>query len=126
MRSSPQSWSFLVVALGAAGCIPPLDTGSGGAPMERAETTESRASTSTTDTADPDLLTAQPRLSAEPGRFVPGARVSPSCSLCLQACRVSLRNCRYVADGRPGGDGGYLRCEIDRGGCASRCRHVCR
>jgi hypothetical protein len=48
------------------------------------------------------------------------SQVSPSCSYCLQACRLSLRSCRYMVDG------GYLRCEIDRGGCADRCRQVCR
>jgi hypothetical protein len=106
MRSSPQIRLFLGLALGAAGCAGPPEEGSEGAPRERAETTESRAS-------------------AEPVRFVPAAAMSPSCSYCLQACRVSLRSCRYVVDSNFTG-GGYLRCEIDRGGCANRCRTVCR
>ncbi len=106
MQSSPQRWSCIVIALGVAGCTQSPAEGSGGAPLERAETTESRAS-------------------AELVRFVPGAVVSPSCSTCLQACRVSLRRCRYVVDRNFAGSG-YLRCELDRGGCASACRYVCR
>jgi len=92
MRSSLKSWSFVLIALGAAGCIPSLEPGNEGAPMEPAEITESQA--------------------------------SPSCSLCMQACRVHLRSCRRVV--HEGGDGSYLLCEIDRGGCANLCRTVCR
>jgi hypothetical protein len=88
MRSSPRIRLFLALALGVVGCAQPPDEGSGGASVERAETTESP--------------------------------VSPGCSYCLQACQVSLNRCRYLADG------GALRCEITRGGCASRCRLLCR
>lgn len=94
MRSSLRIWSFLVVVLGALGCVSPRDEGSGGgASTERADTTEGRP--------------------------------SPSCSRCLQACRVSLRSCRYVLHGPLDGEG-YLRCDLDRGGCVNLCRYVCR
>lgn len=50
----------------------------------------------------------------------------PACSRCIQACRITLRGCRYVRDSASPGAEGHLRCELDRHACASLCRPVCR